>query len=317
MKSVALIIGIFLLVQAVNAQNLEDSLRLEYTKTNADTARIRILHQLFELSNNRAPEEAKRFILEALDLSENNDYLELQVASLNRYADFLRTQSQDDSALVVNTKSLRLSRKIAFLEGQSKALLGLGSSYARTGGFDEANKYLEQSLKIASERNDSLSIADSYMVLGAMHTQKVEYTEAMDLMTRASLIYQNLGEKRKLSRALGNIGFVHRNLGNFKKAESYYMDSDILASQLNFTSQQAFNAYNLSIIYRKLGQLDRAITSNQKAIDIYDKLGDQKRVSFGYFTMGKIHWEKESFETALNYYKQSLAISENVRDSVN
>ena len=317
MKRFELFILVLLHFQIVNAQSVEDSLLSVYQSTSIDSTRIKILHQLFDINNDHSPERAEKYILEAIEISKVQNFKRYEASGLNRYAHYLRSQSKDDSAIIVNTRSLDLSRKIDYLKGQSDALLGLGSSYARVGSFDDAKKYLNRNLKIAIQGNDSLAIAKSYNVLAAINTQQIEYTEAMDLYTKASKIFQNLGANRNHSRALGNIGFIHRNLGNYGKAESYFRESDDIARKENFTAQLAFNAYNLSIVYRELGQLDRAVESNQKAIEIYSKLGDAKRVSFGYFTMGKINLKKEDYETALINFKESLKISKKVRDSVN
>lgn len=304
-------------VSILHSQSKVDSLELASGKATVDSVKIKILHQLFDQYLDNTSTKAKETILEALALSKRTGNKRLLVIGYNRYADFLRTQSMDDSAAVVNGKALKLGKEIKFLKGQSDALLGLGSGFWRKGNFERAREYLEENITLATALDDQTNLANSYMGLAAIHTQSIEYAEAMELYTTASQIYRESGDLRNLSRALGNIGFVQRNVGNFENAKIYLKETDSIARLVNYRSQRAFAAYNLSIVYRKTGELQKAIRSNRKAIGIYEELGDRKRVAFGQFTMGKIYWEMQSFGDALDYYKKSLEISQQVDDSVN
>ncbi|NAS10877.1 hybrid sensor histidine kinase/response regulator transcription factor [Poritiphilus flavus] len=299
------------------SQSKVDSLYKKYTDAVTDSVKVKRLHQLFEEYKDNEPQNAKVVILEAIDRTQNSRLDRLEVMSYNHYADYLRTQSEDDSALIVNKKAMDLSLEMGFLKGQSKALAGLGVSYARMGNFEDARKYLNENLALTERLGDSLGMADTYITLGTVHTQNIEYTEAMELYTRASEIYRKFDDKGNLSKALGNIGFVHRSMGNYNKAKDYFIQSDEIAKEINLKRQRAFCSYNMSIVYRNTGDLDRAIASNAEAIKIYAELGNRKRVSFGQFTMGKIYWEKEDYEQSLDYYQRSLEISQEVHDSVN
>ena len=315
MKWVFLLVCLF--PSLLLSQSKEDSLQLEYDRTTEDSTKVKILHQLAQIQANSSHENAKNSIVSALELALKTDNDRLKVKSYNKYSDFLRTQSMDDSAVVTNNLALKLAQKIKFRAGQSDALVGLGASYWRKGNFEKARSFTEKNIALATEMNDPVRIAHSYMRLGSIHAQSNEYTKAMELYTMASAIYLDSGEMEKYVLALGNIGFVQRNLENFENAKNYFAQADSISKLLNFTRGRAFSAYNLSIIYRNMGELDLAITSNLQAIVMYERLGDKKRVAYGKYTMGKIYWEKEDYREALNYYVKALEISKQVDDSVN
>ena len=299
------------------AQSKIDSLQIEYANADEDSSKVKLLYQIAVQQANDSPEEAKESILRSLELALSTDNDQLKVNSYNHYGDFLTTQSMEDSALVNYTMGLDLAEKIKFLKGQSNALTGLAACYWRKGNFEKAHEYAEENIKLASKMNDQYRMANSYMIQGAIHTQNLEYAKAMERYTLASGIYKELEKMRRYVMALGNIGFVQRNLENYENAKSYFQKADSIAKAMDFPSSQAFSAYNLSIIYRKTGELERAIASNLEAIRIYKRLGDRKRVAFGERTMGKIYWEKEEYREALNYFQKALEISMQVDDSVN
>ncbi len=299
------------------SQSKIDSLKAEYFNTQQDTVKLKVLHQLFKEYSGNSSDLAKEAILEAMALSEKTDIDRDKVITYNHYADYLRSQSLEDSALVMSQNGFSLAKEINYKEGISEALIGLGASYWRKGNFKKAGEYLEQNIILAKEHNDTSRLAKTYNGLASIYTQNIEYSKAMKYFTLASTLHKASGNLREYAKALGNIGFVQRNIGNYENAKHYLYASDQIAEQTNFLKQRAFSAYNLSIVYRKTGELDSAILLNKKAISMYGKLGDKKRVAFGEFTMGKIYWEKEDYREALNFYKKSLEISKQVDDSVN
>ena len=307
----------FLFSVLLFSQSKVDSLQGEYEKASTKEQKVTILHELFLLYIDKDPDRAQKTILEATELSTQINENRLQVLSYNYYADYLRSKSIEDSASMMNHKALELSKKIGFREGQSDALVGLGNANWRKGNFEKAEEYLLQNIELVEGLEDKSKLANSYMLLGGIRTQNLAYTDAMDFYIRASRLYNESGNLKKYSQALGNIGFVQRNLSDFQSAKSYLEQSDKIAKQLDFKSQIAFNAYNMSIVFRKTGELDSAIVFNQRAIRKYEELGNRKRVAFGQFTMGKIYWEKQDFNKALDYYSKSLELSQQVGDSVN
>ena len=312
-----LLLFLFFCSNLLLSQSKVDSLRIEYQNTSVDTIRVKILNELGIQLAKEAPEEAKSSLLQAIELASlaNND--SLIIKSYHHYASFLNTQSMEDSAIAVYHRSRALAKKIKFSKGESDALVGLAVSYWRKANFEKANAYAQENVELATSVNDEVSVANSYMIQGNIFTQQNNYTKAMEHYTLAAAVYRDLGILERYITALGNIGFVHRNLENYDKAIHYLQESDSIAEILNIPRARAFSAYNLSIVYRKTGRLDQALASNSQAIAMYEKMGDRKRIAFGKLTMGKIYWEKGAYVKTLEHYKEALEISKQVDDSVN
>ncbi|MEX0289239.1 MAG: tetratricopeptide repeat protein [Flavobacteriaceae bacterium] len=312
-----LLLFLFLCSNLLLSQTKVDSLQQAYEKTSVDTLRVKILNQLGIQQAKESPEDARRSFLKAIELATRANNEALQIKSYHHYASFLNTQSMEDSAIAVYHKSRDLAKRINFPKGESDALVGLAASYWRKANFEKANEYARENIALATRMEDKVSVANSYMIQGNIYTQQNDYTKAMEHYTLGAGVYKEVGELERYITALGNIGFVHRNLENYEKAIDYLQESDSIARILNLPRARAFSAYNLSIIYRKTGELDRAIASNTQAIEMYEKLGDRKRIAFGKLTMGKIYWEKGAYQKTLDYYKEALEISKQVDDSVN
>src|SRR5690606_22835430 len=142
---------------------------------------------------------------------------------------------------------------------------------------------------------DSVRVAQSYIGLGGIHSQKGGYTRAMEYNVLASKRFLESRNMWGYKVALGNIGFIQRNLENYDSAIEYFKKSDSLSTVLRDPSGRAFASYNLSVMYKYTGRLDSAYHYNQKSLEIYDQLGNRKSVSYCLFTMGEIQNKRENF----------------------
>lgn len=299
------------------SQQATDSLRQTLKATTADSTRISILHALFEEYQKDSIRKAEPTILQAIARAvASNDTARL-IKGYQLYADFLRQQSREDSALVLVSRSMEMARITANRNAISDALNSMGAIYWQKGNFDKTREVLEENITLTKEMNDRNRMARSYVILGSMHSQLGEYTTAMEYFTLASRIFYELGDTRNYALGLGNIGYIQRSLNNYPSAERYFKQADSLYTLLDQPAGIAYAAYNLGVVYKNLGVLDTAFTYIRKSLRLYEALGMRKRVSYGYYTQGEIYRKKKDHPKALASYQKSLELARAVDDSVN
>ncbi|WP_422083502.1 tetratricopeptide repeat protein [Ulvibacterium sp.] len=307
---------VFLFTVLLFSQSRVDSLESKLARTEEDTLKIKILHELYYQLENKSPEEAYRVAKEALSIGENLKKGPLHIESHNVYGDYWYSQSDFDMAIEAYRKAEMLAKEIGSIEGESNALFGLGNAFLRKGNFEKAKECHEKKLVFAEELNDRESIAGSYNSLGLISTEQGNLTEAMEYFIEASKIYREVGHLKYYSITLMSIGMVHRQLGNNDKAKHYYLESDSISILLDDELGRAYVLNNLAIISKNTNRLEEAVRYNKKALELFEKLGNKKKVGEIYYNEGSILLKKNAYRDALPAYQKSLQIALQTNDSV-
>ncbi|NJM48242.1 MAG: tetratricopeptide repeat protein, partial [Alkalinema sp. RU_4_3] len=93
----------------------------------------------------------------------------VEIDSLTRLGDFLKSQSLYQKAIAHYERALNVSRKIGNCDGQAKSLNGLGNAYQSLGQYQRAIDLHQKSLEIAREIGDRSGEANSLKSLGNAH----------------------------------------------------------------------------------------------------------------------------------------------------
>ncbi|SHG78334.1 tetratricopeptide repeat protein [Flagellimonas flava] len=315
MKQLALPLLIFC-TSFLFSQSKIDSLQKALDEASQDSVKVKLLHQLYFQYENKEPKKARNMALEALRISSELPIVKLRSASYAIYGDYLYTQSSFDSSIVMYKTARNLAKEIDWIQGEMDALFGLGNVYYRKGNFEEAKKTHEQKLKMAEELGDRESVAGSYNSLGLICSEQGEMTQAMEYFIASSKIYKEVGHLRNYSITLMSIGMAHRQLGNYDKSKWYYLQSDSISTLLKNDLGRAYVYHNLAIINKNTGELDEATLYNDKALVLFTKLGDRKKVGELHYNQGSIFLEKKAFKKAVDAYQKSLGVSVVTNDSM-
>ncbi|MDN5213418.1 tetratricopeptide repeat protein [Fulvivirgaceae bacterium BMA12] len=300
----------------VNAQSKADSLETALQQTTVDSLKVKILHQLFEAYWYESPANAKKAILEAIDLSEKTGVGYLSVLSINHYADFLNSQADYDSSIVIYEKGLKLAKEIDFNYGIGDALIGLGNNYLSKGNTQKAREYHEMNIAFSEEIDDQAGVASSYNNIGNIYNDLGEYTKAMEHYTLASRKYKALGDEKIYAITLANIGLTHQKLENYPEAIDYFAQSDSSFKKLRFEPGRAFVLRNLGIVYKNMGDFDKSKFYNIKALEVNQRLGNRREIGHIKLVIGNLNWSQDNFKGALPYYHEALDIYIEVGDSL-
>jgi len=307
---------VIVLPSGLYAQFKTDSLRQAIRHAVVDSVKVTLLQRLFLEYQKDSIHIAEATIQKAIRISDKLKNRRSLVSSYNLYADFLRIQSRNDSALRVSNKSFKIAEDTGYLEGQSDAILLMAGIYWQKGNFDKTQEFIEQNIILSKKLKDSTRLSRSYNIIAAVHSQLGEYTTAMTYYTDASKMFYAMGQIKGYAMTLGNIGWIQRSLENNSSAIEYFKKADSIYSEINDPSGQSFTAYNLAVLYKDNGQLDKALELNEKGLQGYQQLGIKKRVSYCYFNLAEIYRLKEEYNVALDNYFNSLELSLAVDDSV-
>lgn len=141
-------------------------------------------------------------------------------------------------------------------------------------------------------------------VIGGILYQKGDYEEAIKELEQA---VQNGSADGKVYYQLAS---SYQQTGDIQKAITLYQKAAELLAEKNPAHRYSYySRYNLALLYKDQGQIDKAIGAIKKAIAQY------KDEPSGYNLLGWLYWEKGDSDSALKEYKQSIKVDPNQEDA--
>ncbi len=164
-------------------------------------------------------EEAIKYYLEALKLSQEPDHIKSKAIALNGIGNAYVTLKKYDDAIKYFKLALQMEELGNSERGMGYNYSNLGEAYMYKKEYDSAFYYHNKSLAIAEKSNNENDKAIIYSSLGLTFQHEEELYKALDYYRKAIPILEENRSKRLLSFSLINVGMVHQQLQNFEKAE--------------------------------------------------------------------------------------------------
>jgi serine phosphatase RsbU (regulator of sigma subunit) len=205
------------------------------------------------------------------------------------------------------------------------ALIKIGDLYQNS-NKDSTIYYYNMALTNAIKLNSKDHIAKTYNQLGLICRSQGVMDKALDYYMKSLKIYEEIGNKKGISRCYNNIGTIHfdmcgaiDSINEFKKSEynkaiAYYNKSLQIDKELGDIKEMSKSYNNLGSIYADLESFDTAIVCFNQSLAIRDKLNDKSGISKCYNNIGLVYFYKSDYNNALDYYFKSLKIKEEIED---
>jgi tetratricopeptide (TPR) repeat protein len=116
---------------------------------------------------------------------------------------------------------------------------------------------------------------------------------------------------------LGSLGLAYSDLGQVQRAITYYEQALEIARQIGDRRGDGAHLGNLGIAYSRLGQVQRAITCYEQALEIARQIGDRRGAGNHLGNLGNAYYSLRQVERAITYYEQALEIARQIGDRRN
>lgn len=136
----------------------------------------------------------------------------------------------------------------------------LAMNIMMTGGdADMAADYLRQAIDLLQNTPSKVRLAVCLMGLGNIMYSKADVNAALDYYLQAEIIFDDQCNFSNWASVSSNIGLCHIELKNFQLAEKYLSRSLSLRSKIGNSDEIAISFYNLSLLYERKGNIEKAI----------------------------------------------------------
>ena len=246
-------------------QSKLDSLLRTLEKTNVDTSRVNLHHEI------------------------SIEYI---------YTDFVKAK---DYA----RQGIELAKGIKDKKGQQNCTNSLGRAFYQAGELDSAMFYYEKRLIIAQELNDSIGIASSYLNKATIYYRQNDLDKALDLNEKARKIYTSYGKNVLLAKAYNNIGAIYCIKGDYLKEIDYYIKALKLYEQERYDGEVVLTMVNVALAYRRLNQTDNALKYVLEAQHISEKKNNIVGKAYCLQILAEIYQVKGDYNTAISHLKDA------------
>jgi serine phosphatase RsbU (regulator of sigma subunit)/Tfp pilus assembly protein PilF len=184
----------------------------------------------------------------------------------------------------------------------------------RNNDFVKAIDYGKQGAEIAQKINDFKGWAETLNFMGVVHRNMGDYVEA------SSRFYEALKMSEKHKIAI-QIAYSNNNIGDILKFQKKYKESLPYAQKalkmfedLGDKKGMGFAYVRLGETYQSLKQYEKSIEAFQKSLTIREQLGDKSSLITSYNRIGTVHALKKEYDQALIFYQKGLQFSEVLED---
>ncbi|MDO6434870.1 tetratricopeptide repeat protein [Flavitalea sp. BT771] len=237
------------------------------------------------------------------------------VSALLEEADRLKELSKLDSAALLCRQALQLSLflKDSFLIARS--YYGLGQWALAANRKEEALAYLQRSLSVRWEKEQSSHTARVYNDMGYLYGNKGELDKQREWYLKAMRIYDRINDADGMAETLSNLSGSSLELGNKQEAIQYAtqalrirergQDKDILALSYN----------NLSQIYLQMDSMDQAMRLQREGLRYAELSGSKRRLAQSYTGMSLMLNRRGKNEESFEYEKKAIRLCRETGDS--
>lgn len=208
------------------------------------------------------------------------------IRHLTNIAGAYRMKGDFVKALEFQFKALKLAEEAGDKNGQSAILSGIGTVYSQQSEYKRAESYYRRSLALANELNNVYGAGEQLNNIG--------------------IVYMQEGDS---SLEKGNREYA-KNM--FAIALENYSRAYDISLQARSLPGQATALGNMGVVYKQTGQYDKAIERELKAIEIYVAMGNKESESISKGNIGTFYTALKKYAVAEKYLKESLQIAQQI-----
>ncbi|MBC7864933.1 MAG: tetratricopeptide repeat protein, partial [Bacteroidia bacterium] len=232
---------------------------------------------------------------------------------LERLSEKIKSQDQAAS-LWLAEKAVEFARAINKPFSIAESGFNAGVRNTSAGNYVKASLYLVEAEKIAEANDLQPTLMKVFNSLGNLYAMQQQQGTAIMYYKKAAKICEKLNRKSYEAVIVGNIG----NIYYFKtEQDKRYLDSALMCFQKALaiqtiekdTSRMIGMLNNIGLVYCDKEDYPAALTALDTASKLIELSHDRLDLLYNLQYRGRIEFEKENFDKAVEFYNKSLKIS--------
>jgi len=287
----------------------KDSLLRLLPAAKEDSNKVLLYINIGQQYESNEPEKAKRYYLQARDLSERIRWPRGFIKYATNYTYVLNMQGLFDSGLSVNLQALAVARKINDSLYIGKTLFNTGTSYRMLGSYEKALEYYEEGRKIVSRLGDDRMEAQLYDILQALYLVLQRYDKGVEYGKRAVALSRKADNPQWLGSSLTNLGLNYSSLKRYDESLSLYMEALGISRRIGDKNMESAEYLNIADDY--IGKMDFAAAKPwvEKALVLSRELELYESEAIANRILSVVYLHARDYPKAMAYGQRSLSIT--------
>jgi signal transduction histidine kinase len=197
----------------------------------------------------------------------------------------------------------------------SAAYIDMGVSYGVRSNLDSALYYFNLGYQKAKESNYIIGIARSLGNIGFAYDRQDRKRDAVKHYEESLRIYKKLNIRKSINQNITNLGSIYFDLGEYKTAQNYFQQ--VLESVKQTPDDKmglAAALFSLGNTSRKLGKQDKALDYFKRSLAIRENIGDINGIALSNWGIGLALFNKKKYRQALPYFDVALKNNRKLKD---
>jgi CHAT domain-containing protein len=210
------------------------------------------------------------------------------------------------AAEVVFRDALDLARKSRLRRLEAEFSANMGLLRLRTGHWDDAADWLDQSLRISTELDARSLDASVLGNLGWAYTELGDTERALPALLRGKELAEARGYRQEIEKDAGHLGSVYLQLGDLDRARQSYEEGLALARELRLPADERWFLQVLQKVALRAGDHARAEDYARQAQSL-EAQGTPAAKPVPSLTEAEVYVERQELDRAARHYERIIA----------
>jgi two-component system, NarL family, sensor kinase len=219
-----------------------------------------------------------------------------------------------DKAHACFRQAMKLCQKIGFVKAYAISSFYDGVAYKNQGNYKKALDLYSKTLWIYNQLDDKKGISKCLNGIGSIYEFQGNYTIALSYFQKSLQMKFASGDKKGVSVTLNNIGTMYMEQGNYMSAMKYFILSSKIYEEINDKDGIATSMDNIGTIYYYQGNFEKAAEYFQQSLVAWENAGNKKNKANTLNSLGVAYAELKSYDKTEYCFRQALKIREALGD---
>ncbi|MDI6708407.1 MAG: tetratricopeptide repeat protein, partial [Candidatus Thermoplasmatota archaeon] len=242
----------------------------------------------------------------ALEISQKLGDLETTIETQYLMADAYRHTPNLDKALMVLNEAIKLCDKTQNQRWLVKIYAMIGNTYWSMGEYEKSAEFYRKGLGYAEILKDRAEIARLHNNIGVIYSEKGEFDNALLEYEKCIAICSQIGYSRQLGFGLSNAAFAYARKGGDRKAEEYVEKSLVIFKKLKEKGMIGHGLIVYGLIYKNKRLWRKAEENFVGAIKSGEEIGDIYTLSLASFELAKMYQSEGDIQKAKTQFQNAL-----------
>ena len=153
-------------------------------------------------------------------------------------------------------RSVAMCREIGDLDGEARAIMGMGNCCIHGGRIEESVKYHSQAVEMLTDVGNNTSLVQGYMNLGISYLAVGEFERSIAIYHKALDLAQQIGDESKLGQICMNLAGPYFYTGDYASSMKYSLKAYDQCLKGGLTEVAMMAAGNVSYLAFSVGSME-------------------------------------------------------------